>query len=158
MSRLTEKDDCGNWSLKGVMWQSLRPGQVITKEIAEKLYGVLWKLMEYEDTGLSPEDVINLNDFEKTQLALCLKTLQEERQKHQWIPVEKGFPDSYEEVLVTVLDGHYTTYDRYDKDYCAWDSGAGDIVAWMPFPEAYCLTPVQAVGKEACVNGMTQKT
>lgn len=63
MYRLIEKDDCGNWSLKGVLWQSFRAGQVITKETAEKLYGALWKLMEYEDTNLSPDSVSDIKDF-----------------------------------------------------------------------------------------------
>ena len=57
MSRLTEKDSQGNWVLKGVPWELLHEGQVITKDIWERIYGALWKLMEYEDTGLSPEDV-----------------------------------------------------------------------------------------------------
>ena len=33
MQRLTEKDDLGNWCLKGVRWEQLREGQVITKEV-----------------------------------------------------------------------------------------------------------------------------
>lgn len=57
MARLIECDDLGNWSVKGVPWAQLYPGSVITQEIYEKLYGCLWKLMEYEDTGLSPEQV-----------------------------------------------------------------------------------------------------
>lgn len=32
MQRLTEKDELGNWCLKGVRWEQLRAGQVITKE------------------------------------------------------------------------------------------------------------------------------
>lgn len=55
--RLTEKDEQGNWMLKGVPWKSLHEGQIITKGMWERLYGALWKLMEYEDTGLSPEDI-----------------------------------------------------------------------------------------------------
>lgn len=57
MNRLTEKDDQGNWHLKGVRWEQLHEGQVITGELREKLYGALWKLMEYEDTGVDPEEV-----------------------------------------------------------------------------------------------------
>lgn len=57
MSRLTEKDDQGNWMLKGVPWKTLHEGQVITKDMWERIYGALWKLMDYEDTGLSPEEV-----------------------------------------------------------------------------------------------------
>ncbi|WP_302326307.1 hypothetical protein [Enterocloster lavalensis] len=64
MCRLTQKDDQGNWCLKGLPWEQLHVGQVITTEVSEKLYGALWKLMEYEDTGLSPEAVEKLNTFD----------------------------------------------------------------------------------------------
>lgn len=64
MYRLTQKDDQGNWCLKGLPWVQLHVGQVITTEVSEKLYGALWKLMEYEDTGLSPEAVEKLNTFD----------------------------------------------------------------------------------------------
>ena len=37
--RLTEKKDSGHWSLKGVSWDDLKPGTVLTKKILEKLYG-----------------------------------------------------------------------------------------------------------------------
>lgn len=57
MKRLTEKDDLGNWCLKGVRWEQLRAGQVITEDVAEKLYGALFKLKDYEDAGASPEMV-----------------------------------------------------------------------------------------------------
>lgn len=60
MSNLIEKDDLGNWAVKGLPWNKLYVGQVITREVHEKLYGCLWKLMEYEDTGLTPEQVENL--------------------------------------------------------------------------------------------------
>ena len=66
MNRLTEKDDQGNWRLKGVRWAQLHEGQVITGELREKLYGALCKLMEYEDTGMDPEEVEELLNFEKT--------------------------------------------------------------------------------------------
>ena len=44
MHRLTEKDDQGNWALKGVKWESLHAGQTITREMWEKIYSALWKL------------------------------------------------------------------------------------------------------------------
>lgn len=46
MNRLTEKDDRGNWELKGIRWQQLYIGQIITKEVQEKLYGALHKLLD----------------------------------------------------------------------------------------------------------------
>ncbi len=68
MQRLTQKDPQGNWNLKGVLWNDLHEGRVITKELWEKLYGALWRLMEYEDTGLSPVEVEDLKEaIEKQQ-------------------------------------------------------------------------------------------
>ncbi len=51
MGRLIQCDDLGNWSLKGVPWKSLYVGRVITRKVYDRIYGVLCKLMEYEDTG-----------------------------------------------------------------------------------------------------------
>ena len=79
MERLTQKDEQGNWILRGALWESLREGQVITKELWERLYGALWKLMEYEDTGLSPEEVEQL------------------KENQRWIPVEERLPEPYQE-------------------------------------------------------------
>jgi hypothetical protein len=57
MGRLTAKDSQGYWSLKGVQWNSLCEGQVITKDIQQRLTGALCKLKDYEDIGYSPENV-----------------------------------------------------------------------------------------------------
>lgn len=63
MARLTQKDDQGNWCLRGVKWAQLHVGQTITQEVSEKLYGALWKLMEYEDTGLTPDQITDLLEY-----------------------------------------------------------------------------------------------
>ena len=47
MGKLTQRDDQGNWCLKGVKWEQLRAGSVITKDVAEKLYGALCKPVSY---------------------------------------------------------------------------------------------------------------
>lgn len=62
MNRLTQKDDQGNWSLKGVPWMQLYVGVPMTREVNEKLYGALWKLMEYEGIGLDPEEVERMKE------------------------------------------------------------------------------------------------
>ena len=49
MRRLTEIDFQGNWSLKGVQWQQLYVGQIITEEVRERIYGALCKLLEHEE-------------------------------------------------------------------------------------------------------------
>lgn len=125
MKRLTQKDEQGNWCLKGVSWEQLHEGQVITKSLRERLYGALWKLMEYEDTGLTPEEIKALNANGKTS-------------EHRWIPVEERLP---EESLNSVIG-----WDEYRERCCfvqyyagSWHLGDESvrIIAWMPLPEAY---------------------
>lgn len=60
MGNLINKDNSGNWGVKGLPWNKLYVGEVITREVHEKLYGCLCKLKEYESTGLSPEQVEKL--------------------------------------------------------------------------------------------------
>ena len=48
------------WRLKGVPWIELQENARITKETAQKLYGALAKLKDYEETGLTPEEVEGL--------------------------------------------------------------------------------------------------
>ncbi|MFR1058937.1 MAG: hypothetical protein ACLSEY_00130 [Enterocloster sp.] len=88
MKRLTQKDEQGNWCLEGVSWEQLHEGQVITKPLRERLYGALWKLMEYEDTGLAPEEIKALNANGKTS-------------EHRWIPVEERLPEDRESCLLS---------------------------------------------------------
>ena len=57
---LTQRDEQGNWSLKGVSWNELHPGSILDDKTWGRLYGAVWKLMEYEDTGLDPEQVREL--------------------------------------------------------------------------------------------------
>lgn len=59
---LIEKDDQGNWRVKGLPWKKLYTGEQITEDVFEKLYACLWRLMEYEDTGLDPEQVEMIRD------------------------------------------------------------------------------------------------
>ena len=56
-SRLTETDNCGNWVLKGVKWEDLYKGAIITQQTYEKMYGALFKLKDYENTGLTPGQI-----------------------------------------------------------------------------------------------------
>lgn len=115
MSRLTEKDERGNWSLKGVKWEQLHEGATITGELCRKLYGALWKLMEYEDTGLDPDDVIRLNDFDQCSTRQVMNELAKERAKHRWIRLGERLPDQNKPVLVTVK------CHRWGADYyCDW--------------------------------------
>lgn len=62
MERLTQTDDFGNWSLKGVSWKDLYSGNEITTNTEEKVYAALCKLKDYEESGLTPEQVQELTD------------------------------------------------------------------------------------------------
>ena len=93
MGRLTETDKCGNWGLKEIPWENLLVGTPITWDTYAALYGALFKLKDYEDTGLSPDEVVEINDFEKSQVSCLLKQLNEEQRNHCWIPVEERLPN-----------------------------------------------------------------
>lgn len=150
MNRLTEHDEQGNWRLKGVAWNQLHTGQVITEEVWEKLYGALWKLKDYEDTGLTPEDVERVNDFERSQTGKLLKVLGEERKKHRWIPAGEP-PETDDYILLSFANFSCPQIGRCERD----EDGGGNfylgdcdeedtclanglyVNAWMPLPEAY---------------------
>ena len=147
MNRLTEKDLQGNWCLKGVPWESLHAGQPITEELWQKLYGALWKLMEYEDTGLSPEEVEEVNKFEGSNGQKWLLEIA----KHRWIPVSERLPDSRNKILhdmnlVTLEDGEVCLGVYRDQEHEwwtrrqqgeAWYTNKRDVIAWQPLPAPY---------------------
>ena len=146
MKRLTEKDDLGNWCLKGVRWEQLRAGQVITKEVGEKLYGALCKLRDYEDTGCSPDDVIRLDDFEQSNTSKLLKQLNGEYKKHRWIPVEERLPEENKYVLLSFYGLEEPAFGMYEENewYLGYAYGGEKCIsvgllvsAWLPLPEPY---------------------
>lgn len=160
MSRLTQKDEQGNWCVRGLGWEQLHVGRVITQNVWEKLYGALWKLMEYEDTGLTPERIEEINDFEKTQTAHCLVALQEEQRKHRWIPVVEQLPKPGTKVLaqwektIRQTNSVHTYLDILELDtmgrWCGdYGMPVGRIIAWMPLPEPYRPEVLREAGKEA---------
>lgn len=147
MQRLTEKDDLGNWCLKGVRWEQLRAGQVITKDVSERLYGALCKLKDYEDTGCSPDGIADLVENYAKAMTLLVGQIEE----HSWIPVEERLPDEDEYVLISFENFTLPAIGRYeinDKGDGAWYLGGCDeedtciseglfVNAWIPLPKAY---------------------
>ena len=130
--RLTEKKINGYWSLKGVSWDDLKPGAVLTDKVWQKLYGALWKLKDYEDTGVDPDEI-----------GVAIK------HRAEWIPVTERLPEPETYILVSFENyilPDIATY-RVDED----GSGAfyvsdedrtylsvGFFVnAWMPLPKPY---------------------
>ena len=141
--RLTEKKDNGHWILKDVSWDELKPGVVLTKEIWEKLYGALWKLKDYEDTGLMPNEVTALNVETQKDAEEALKEIR------RWIPVTERLPEPETYVLVSfdnsttpdiatyrVDDDGSGAFYQGDEDYTYLSAGLF-VNAWMPLPEPY---------------------
>ena len=68
MERITLADEQGNFGLKDLPWNDIGVGKVITNSMHETLYEVISKLREYEDTGLTPEQIYAM-DEEYSELA-----------------------------------------------------------------------------------------
>lgn len=156
--RLTEKRDNGSWKLKGVEWSQIKPGAVITDQVWEKLYGALLKLKDYEKTGLSPDQVSELQNETQEQARQMLERVArlsdeieqmkgEERQ--QWIPVTEKLPEPETYILVSfdnftlpdiatyrVDDDGSGAFYQGDEDYTYLSVGFY-VNAWMPLPEPY---------------------
>ena len=156
--RLTEKKDSGSWCLRDVPWGQMKPGAVLTKKIWEKFYGALWKLKEYEETGLSPDQVSELQDETQEQARAMLERVAklsdeiermkgEERQ--QWIPVTEKLPEPETKILVSfdnstlpdiatyrLNDDGRGAFYQGDEDYTYLSAGFF-VNAWMPLPETY---------------------
>lgn len=67
MERLTQKDEQGNWCIRGLRWRDTYPGAVITRNTYERIYGVSNKLLDYEDIGLTPDEINALREREEVQ-------------------------------------------------------------------------------------------
>ena len=144
MGRLTQKDDAGYWTLKSIPWGMLREGRIITKEVGQAIYGALCKLKDYEDTGLEPGKLQEM-DEEYQELAKEVARL---REKERWNPVEEKFPEDDNYILLSFENLPLPSIGRYETDQ---DGGAfyledddkscisrGFIVnAWKPLPERY---------------------
>lgn len=142
MKRLTEKDDSGNWCLRGILWKALNMGTPMTRETYERLYAALWKLMEYEDTGLTPEEIMD------------------GKMLTVWIPVEERLPETEIEVLaqwektIRQTNEVYTYLDVLGIDsrgrwYGDHGMPTGRVVAWMPLPEPYRPEELRETAQDA---------
>lgn len=157
MKRLIERKD-GIWKLRGIEWEQLVPDQTITKEMYQTIYGALCKLKDYEDTGLTPEDVERVNNLQESQAGKLLaklnkmeRELKKEREKHSWIPAENEMPVDDNYVLLSIsnaslpLIGRYEQYEDGSGNWYLGDCDEEDtclandlyVNAWMPLPERY---------------------
>lgn len=62
-NKIIQRDRKGNWKVKGLEWEQLRTGETITREMGQALYAALWKLKAYEETGLSPSEIVAMMEL-----------------------------------------------------------------------------------------------
>lgn len=112
-----------------------------------KIKEAMEKLAQYEETGLTPKEVIAVNTFVGSQIEELLKMLAEEKAKHKWIPADKP-PKTDDYILLSFANYSGLMIGRYEEDE---DGGAyhlGDenvsalacnlyVNAWMKLPESY---------------------
>ena len=144
MNRLTEKDNQGNWALKGIHWQQLYVGQVITRKVQEKLYGALYKLLDYEEVGLNPDEVESLKE-ENKWIPVKYREITEEEQAEEH-PADYcnyrficDMPEDEERILVTNGESVWSDMCCIDEEGHYLDSGYNwlDVTAWKPLPKPY---------------------
>lgn len=148
--RLTEKRDNGSWKLKGVDWKQIAPDAKITDEVWWKLYKALWKLKDYEDTGVDPDGIRQLNAETQEQARQMLERVAKlsdeiERMKHGGDPGIKFFINKD-----GVADVYDDTYDivihcESEEDQKDAKEALKEIRRWIPVteklpePETYIL-------------------
>ncbi len=127
MERLTIPDE----KIEG----GVRRAVIDARKVKEHAMTVYWALKKYEDTGLTPQDVMDLK----------------ERVNDGWIPVDERLPEEKKSVLV-----QWEKYDRYlnvtltyldvmwlddvEEQVFETTNGVpnGRVIAWRPLPEPYC--------------------
>lgn len=69
----------------------------------EKKEDLVARLAEYENTGLAPDEIESVNEFEGSNTQKYLLELA----KHRWIPVEERLPEPFLNVLATVYHSEW---------------------------------------------------
>ena len=136
MERLTIPDE--------VIPGGLRRAVIDAREVKKEAMAIYWRLKRYEDTGLEPENLQEI-DEEYQELAREAARL---REKERWIPVEEKLPEDDSYIMLSFKNFPVPSVGRYETDQ---DGGAfylgdddksciswGAIVnAWKPLPERY---------------------
>lgn len=89
------------------------------------------RLAAYEDTGLTPGDVVDLMGNHGMALSELAKV-------PKWIPVTERLPEEDERVLVYLSPKDFT-YTRIDTDrllFGKWTRWGKRVSHWMPLPQA----------------------
>lgn len=122
MERLTGRNEKGDLLFNG------------EQVYAGGFYEAVFALEAYEDTGLTPEEILD------------------GKMLTGWIPVEEKLP-GYDGLYLVCLDDGYISSVEYmtgrngKRDWDLW-SDNGEVIAWMPLPEPYRAETRQTEKKE----------
>ncbi len=122
MERLTIPDE----PVEGGMRRAI----IDAREVKKHAMTIYWQLKKYEDTGLTPEEIMDGK----------LLT--------GWIPVTEQLPDDDRYILLSFENFSVPLVGRYEKDEKGGAFYVGDddescisqdivVNAWMPLPEPY---------------------
>lgn len=112
---------------------------ISVKAVKEEAMTLYWQLKKYEDIGLTPEQI---RELDRLYLEKCLEVTALKKQQ-RWIPVEKRLPKEKDgHVLVCCKGGEINTgiHSEFSGDWYIGDMcsiGGSGVLAWMPLPEPY---------------------
>ena len=115
-----------------------------TKNMCDFAVEVCDKLAAYEDTGISPEQI---REIDRLYSEKC-RELAEEKKKHRWIPV-KNPPEENGGYICTLAgdmvgsEESFVGMSWYENG--EWDD-VEDVIAWMPLPEPYKENENERIG------------
>lgn len=120
MERLTVPDDfIGGRKRKAI---------IDARAVREEAMTIYWALKKYEDTGLTPEEIMD------------------GKMLTGWVPVEERLPEPHTDVIVAVQDFGDDTFRAIDclvegdgkkLMWSTYNGALERVLAWMPLPERY---------------------
>lgn len=107
----------------------MRRAIIDTRAVREEAMKIYWALKKYEDTGLTPKEIMDGKVFSG------------------WIPAAERLPGLHTDVLVAVTDVDQDDPSTFidclmesDSGKLMWSTFNGaleKVLAWMPLPEPY---------------------
>lgn len=128
MERLTLRNLAGKAYARGERPGEAQPAVRILPELLERL-------AQYEDTGLTPEEINKLDTQRKAMAALADSYKAE---IPSWIPVSDRLPESGQRVIVCRKDGRVEqgVYLGVNGWWKVYGTNTKSVTHWMPLPAA----------------------
>lgn len=106
------------------------------KEVKKHAMTLYWTLKKYEDTGLTPEQIRQIDVL----YAKKCREVADLQKAQRWIPVEERLPEDEEMVMVTcqTKSGRRSVNRAwYGEGFWHGSGSMSGVIAWMPLPEPY---------------------